>query len=146
MDPRVWELRQATAEDEDLLYEIHRAAMHDHVGAVWGWDEADQRARFRAAFDPARISVITVAGQSVGLLRVDDRGDEVFLASVELVPEIQRRGVGGEIVRSVLTDAAERNIPVRLQVLRQNPARRLYERLGFRLVGETATHVEMVHD
>jgi len=86
-----WHLRQASAQDEEPLYEIHRAAMRDHVEAVWQWDEADQRARFREAFDPARISAVIVAGKSVGLLRLDDRGDELFLASIELAPEAQPR-------------------------------------------------------
>jgi hypothetical protein len=31
-------------------------------------------------------------------------------------------------------------------VFHRNPARRLYERLGFHAVGETTTHVEMVHE
>lgn len=141
-----WELQQATASDEQPLYEIHRAAMRDHVEAVWGWDEADQRARFLAGFDPARVSVIMVAEKPIGLLRVDRRDDEVFLASIELAPEAQRRGLGGEIVGWVLREAAQRGVPVRLQVFHQNPARRLYERLGFHVVGETATHVEMVHE
>ena len=141
-----WELRQATAQDEGRLYEIHGAAMRDHVEAVWGWDEADQRERFRAAFDPARISVIVSSGEPIGLLRVEQRAEEVFLASVELAPEVQRRGLGGDIVRSVLSEAAQRGVPVRLQVFHQNPARRLYERLGFHAVGETPTHVEMVHE
>jgi ribosomal protein S18 acetylase RimI-like enzyme len=141
-----WSLRQATALDKEPLYEVHRAAMRDHVAAVWGWDEADQRARFQASFDPARTSVIIVSGEIRGLLRVEDRGGELFLASIELAPEAQGAGMGREIVGSILSEAAQRRLPVRLQVFRQNPARRLYERLGFHVVRETATHVEMVHE
>ena len=141
-----WELRQATAQDEERLYEIHRAAMREHVQAVWGWDEADQRERFRAGFDPAGVSVIMLSDEPIGLLKVDRRTDELFLASVELAPEVQRRGLGSDVVRSVLREAAQRGVPVRLQVFRRNPARRLYERLGFHQVGETSTHLEMLHE
>src|SRR5262249_59769380 len=91
------------------------------------------------------VWVMVIDGAEVGSLRVDDRGHELFLASIELVPAFQRRGLGGEIVRSILEDARRRRIPVRLQVFRQNRARRLYERLGYRAVGETTTHVEMLH-
>jgi len=139
-----WALRSATAADEEILYEIHRGAMRAHVEPVWGWDEADQRARFHAAFDPAHLAVITVDGRSLGLLRVEDRPDEVVLAIIELAPEVQGHGLGGEIVRHVVDQAAARGVGVRLQVLRNNPARRLYERQGFRAVGETDTHVEMM--
>jgi ribosomal protein S18 acetylase RimI-like enzyme len=141
-----WQLRPATALDEEALYEIHRAAMREHVAAIWGWEEADQRARFRASFDAVHTSVIIVSGAVRGLLRLEDRGHELFLASIELAPEAQRAGIGSDIIRSILRDGAQRRVPVRLQVFRQNPARRLYERLGFHVVGETTTHVEMVHE
>jgi ribosomal protein S18 acetylase RimI-like enzyme len=74
------------------------------------------------------------------------RGHELFLGSIELAPEAQRTGIGSSIIRSVLREASQRRVPVRLQVFRQNPARRLYQRLGFHVTGETPTHVEMVHD
>lgn len=34
--------------------------------------------------------------------------------------------------------------PVRLRVLKVNPARRLYQRLGFRIVDEDETHYTML--
>lgn len=39
--------------------------------------------------------------------------------------------------------ASARGLPTRLQVLKVNPARSLYERLGFELVEETQTHYVM---
>jgi ribosomal protein S18 acetylase RimI-like enzyme len=116
--------------------------MSQRCGA--GMKRTNGRASARGSIPP--VSVVVVAGNAVGLLRLDRRKDELFLASVELAPEAQRRGLGAEIVRSVLEEAAQRGVPVRLQVLRHNPARRLYERLGFHVVGETATHIEMVHE
>ena len=52
-------------------------------------------------------------------------------------------GLGSALVGDLLALAASRNLPLRLRVLRVNPARRLYERLGFAQSGESATHYEM---
>ncbi len=41
-------------------------------------------------------------------------------------------------------DADLRRLPVRLQVIKGNPARNLYERLGFTVTGETDTHLLML--
>jgi hypothetical protein len=57
--------------------------------------------------------------------------------------EALRRGVGSAIVRDVLARGRAARMPVRLRVLRTNPARRVYERLGFAVTRESATHVEM---
>ncbi|MBW2281099.1 MAG: hypothetical protein JRG76_01380 [Deltaproteobacteria bacterium] len=47
------------------------------------------------------------------------------------------------MVRDVLARASRRDLPVRLRVLRVNPARELYARLGFAQTGESATHYEL---
>jgi len=43
----------------------------------------------------------------------------------------------------VLAEGRRHNLPVRLQVLKVNRARKLYERLGFEACGESETHVHM---
>ena len=54
-----------------------------------------------------------------------------------LIETARGRGIGTALVEQVIADAEARAVPVRLGVLEHNPARRLYERLGFRVV-----HVE----
>ena len=50
-------------------------------------------------------------------------------------------GHGSAIVRTLQTEAAEKQIPIRLQVIKANEgAQRLYLRLGFKPTGETSTH------
>ena len=71
------------------------------------------------------------------------QSDEIRLFRVFLLPSVQNRGIGTRLVRDLLDEAAAAGLPLRLRVLRVNPARRLYERLGFVLSGETETHFTM---
>src|SRR5262249_34084632 len=50
----------------------------------------------------------------------------------------QGRGLGARLIRELLLAAQREGAAVRLSVLRANPALRLYQRLGFRVVSETA--------
>jgi ribosomal protein S18 acetylase RimI-like enzyme len=59
------------------------------------------------------------------------------------LPEFQGRGLGTTILGDVIEHARMGRRPVSLQVLKVNPARRLYERLGFVISGESETHFQM---
>jgi ribosomal protein S18 acetylase RimI-like enzyme len=137
-------LRPATVDDVDWLYTLHRAALGRYVAETWGWDEDAQAQFFRRQFDPTRRQVIVCDGCDAGFLDVERRDDCVALVNIELAPDWQGRGVGSQIIRGLLEEACWWGVPVRLQVLRVNDrARSLYERLGFVVIGETATHFQM---
>lgn len=137
------ELRAATFDDLDFLYDLRRAAMKTYVEQTWGWDEGWQQAYFRQNFTPATIQIIRSDGRDVGALSVEQRAGEVYVRSIEILPECQCRGIGTSILKEVLERAGQSGKVVALQVLKVNRARRLYERLGFAVVGETPTHFLM---
>jgi len=135
-----YRLRQATDADYDFLYRLHVAAMRDLVTHVWGWEDARQERFFADHFDPAHSRIVIVDGMDVGVIAVEWGAADVFLANIEILPEYQRRGLGAALVTQIITEAEACHLPVRLQVIKINPARRLYERLGFVSTGETETH------
>jgi GNAT superfamily N-acetyltransferase len=45
----------------------------------------------------------------------------------------QSNGIGTEVMKRLISEATAFNLAVRLNVVRINPVRRLYERLGFRV-------------
>ena len=137
------DLRQATESDYDFLWWLHGATMRTYVEAIWGWDEAVQRAIFQERFDPARLQIVERAGEVIGYISVERREDSIFLSAIEVAPDFQGRGIGTRLIRDLQDDAKRQGIPVSLRVLQGNPARRLYERLGFAATGETETHIKM---
>ena len=92
----------------------------------------------RATITPTQV--VVVDGLAVGLLRVSERESAVFIDQVEIVPKYQGQGIG----TSLINDLLARGRPVELGVLKVNDdARRLYERLGFHVIGDTETHYNM---
>jgi ribosomal protein S18 acetylase RimI-like enzyme len=137
-------LRDCREDDRAFVWEVRRQALREYVAALWGWDEDAQRAKFEQRFTPAGHQIIVAGGRDVGLLQVVDDGTHLVVGKIELLPEFQRQGIGTVLMTRILGEARSRDIPVRLQVLRTNtPARRLYERLGFVVSGETESHVQM---
>jgi len=68
----------------------------------------------------------------VGRLNVENHDDEVFLGLIEITPDYQGRGIGGQIIQTLLDAAFADGKRVRVSVLQVNTrAYQLYRRLGF---------------
>ena len=117
--------------------------MKCYVERTWGWDEHWQVRHFRERFDASTRQVIQYDGTDIGFIDVEEREDHFSLGFIGISPDYQRRGIGTFLIHDLLRKAAARGLPVTLQVLKGNPARALYERLGFELTGETDTHYLM---
>jgi ribosomal protein S18 acetylase RimI-like enzyme len=137
------ELRPTTAGDYDFVFGVHCAAMRSSVERIYGWDTEWQARYFREHFDPARRQIIRYCGTDVGYISVEQQETSVFLNSIAILPAYQGRGIGTTLIRRLQHRARTKGMPVRLQVLKGNPARALYERLGFEVIRDTETHYRM---
>lgn len=137
-------LRPGREADLEFLRRLHRDAMRPHVERAWGaWDEADQRRRFDDSTDPRAHEIVLLDDEPIGCQWVREHDDAIELVRMYLLPAHQGRGIGTRLVSALRRRAAEAGRPLRLRVLRENPARRLYARLGFAETAETEWHVEM---
>jgi ribosomal protein S18 acetylase RimI-like enzyme len=136
-------LRPGERGDREYLWWLHRETMRDYVDKTWGWDEAWQRVKFDENFDPLSLRIIEKDGEPIGYISVRRSCEEIFLAGIEIAPEQQNQGVATQLIKVLLGESDLSRLPVKLQVLKVNPARRLYERLGFQCTGETPTHYMM---
>jgi ribosomal protein S18 acetylase RimI-like enzyme len=120
------------ARDFDFARRLYFETMRPAIERVFGWDEARQHASFAEWFNPEEVSVITADGLDAGWIqqRLDDNA--IFLGSIYVAPAMQRKGIGSAVIRALLRSGR----PVILAVMKINPARALYERLGFRITHE----------
>ena len=137
-------LRPATEADKEFLYELHRTTMREYIEATWGWEEEWQRREFEGRFRKDRQQVILANGTPVGMLEVEYRPDQLFIANIQVRPSAQRRGIGSIIINQLVAQGRSTKQPVTLQVLEVNvDALRLYERLGFVITERTPPHIQM---
>jgi ribosomal protein S18 acetylase RimI-like enzyme len=146
LNPAMLQLRPATPDDREFLWRLHRETMRVYVDRTWGWDHGWQRAHFDENFDAAPLRIVEHGTRMIGCIAVQRSDDEIFLASIEIAPEFQNQGIGTRLIGDVLDEADRLRLAVRLRVLRVNPARGLYERLGFQSTAETPTHFVMMRE
>ncbi len=144
------DFRPIRDEDRDFLQRLYGSTRADEL-AQTGWTD-EEKARFvefqfgaqhdyyREQFPDASFDVVLVDDAAAGRLYVDRRQDEIRLIDVALLPEFRRRGIGGRLMSRVLDEARAAGLPVQIHVEQNNPAMRLYDRLGFRRVEEQGVY------
>jgi len=146
-------LRPAQPDDEPFLYRLYCSTRQDEMDA-WGWADAQREAflqlqfraqqrHYEAQDTPADCQIICQDGQPIGQLIVIRKAEEILLADISLLPSHRNAGIGTNLIKGVLSEAAQAGKPVLLHVLIGSPAQRLYERLGFAPVGYNGMHILM---
>jgi ribosomal protein S18 acetylase RimI-like enzyme len=108
------------------------------------FDEHRVRQRLRDGYSPQHTSVIVVDGAFAGSVAVRPAEDGRWLEHFYLSPELQGRGLGSAVLRTLLQDSDADGAVVRLNVLQGSPAQRLYERHGFAVESQDPVDVFMV--
>jgi ribosomal protein S18 acetylase RimI-like enzyme len=137
----ILELRSATEADRDWLFALDRATMSSER------ESHAARASFDRHFDPSHIDVIVAEGKDCGVLRVEERDEDLYIAVLEIAPAMQGHGIGSAVIASVLDRAASERRSVALRVHAANErARALYERLGFDVTRSEGAKLVMRYD
>lgn len=97
-------------------------------------DRIAQAASFERQWILEQVRIITLDGSDVGWLQGEECGDELFIAQLFVDGPFQGRGIGTEAMNRLIRDHVHQ--AVLLEVVKINPALRLYERLGFRVTHE----------
>ena len=130
--------------DFDFGRRLHHSAYKAVVTRQFGsWDESIQDKFFKEGWDRAPHKVILLDGIPIGVFSVVEYHDHLFFSELQLLPEYQKRGIGTQIFKEQMSYAETKGIALRLQVLRENKAQKLYLRLGFLVTEITDTHVQM---
>lgn len=140
-------LSPVTDADAPFLFTLYASTRAEEL-AAWGLAPAQQDAFLRmqwlaqqrawaTRFPGAEHHIVLKDEQRAGRLLVAREADGWRLVDLALLPEHRGTGLGTHLLRGLLEEAGKVGQPVRLSVLRDNPARRLYARLGFREVPGT---------
>jgi ribosomal protein S18 acetylase RimI-like enzyme len=143
--------RLATTEDEPFVRQLFEAVREQDFAQLSQTQRAGlsdlqfraQRAQYEASFPNAVWEILFLDGSAAGNLTYDDSAGAFHIVDVNLLPQLQGRGLGTELLQQLMEVARSQGKTVTLSVVAGNPAQRLYSRLGFRAVSEGGLHIAM---
>jgi ribosomal protein S18 acetylase RimI-like enzyme len=103
-----------------------------------------QRRHYRTQLDNCAFDVIQHQGVPAGRIYVQTDPTHLHLVDISLLPDWRGQGVGAAILEALQAAAAARDKGLSAFVEQSNPARRLYQRLGFTEVADHGVYLEIV--
>ena len=129
------ELRSARRHDYGFARDLYLQTIKPYA-SVWApWVEGEKEAEFAALWRPEDTSIILCDDEEAGWLEIRETEGEVFLKQFYVAPAHQGQRIGSRVMRRLIEEWQDTGKPMALFVLKNNPARRLYERHGFRDAG-----------
>ncbi len=142
--------------DSEFLLEVYTEARAEEM-ASFGWTKEQLAAYARMQFDlqqrahldrypEAEQSVLILDGKRAGQIRISRSPDQMVLVDIGVVSSFRGRGIATRVITDLTVEAQSSRLPLRLCVRPESPAKRLYERLGFRSTGTDAAGELMLWD
>jgi ribosomal protein S18 acetylase RimI-like enzyme len=146
-------LRPVADADREFLVELYASVRAPELAGV-PWDDATKRAfveqqfaaqdaAYRGNYPGATLDVIEVDGSPAGRLYVHRGPTDIRIMDIALAPAFRGRGIGTSLLEGLIDEAEASGRKLSIHVESNNPARSLYERLGFAPVGENGVYLLM---
>ncbi|PWS37157.1 GNAT family N-acetyltransferase [Falsiroseomonas bella] len=126
--------RPATEAEFEFILDLSIRTMRAHLERIGRYDPERRRARMRQHLEAGSLRLIERDGVVLGCVGLYDHGARMELHSFFVEPALQGRGLGAEIFAALR--AAHPGRGWWIEVLKESPARRFWEREGFVLTGE----------
>lgn len=146
-------LRPITLEDQSFLCRLYASTREAELSVV-PWSDAEKEAfltmqfnaqhtYYQEQFKKAEFLIIQQNDKPIGRLYIDRRKDEIRLVDIAILPQHRRKGIGSMLLKDVLAEGREKNLPVRIHVEHNNPALVLYAQLGFKHIEDQGIYFLM---
>ena len=144
-------LRPITPEDDSFLAGLYASTRAEEL-SVTTWSDEEKAVFCRRQFDAqsahyvenypgASLQIIERAGEPIGRLYVMRWKREIRIMDIGLLPAHRGTGIGTQLLRELQEEARSAGKTLSIHVERFNPALRLYERLGFKLVEDKGVYL-----
>jgi len=146
-------LRPECPEDQEFLFALYGSTRNEEMKLV-SWPDSQKHAFLRMQFDlqsthyhsyypGASYQIILSDGGPIGRLYVHRTEVQILLIDIALLPQHRGTGIGGQLLGELLAEARATQKTVAIHVEHNNPALRLYARLGFRIIEDKGVYYYM---
>ena len=142
--------RPITPDDMPFLYRVYASTRTEELAPLpWTPEQVTafltmqfnaQHNYYQQQFPKALYLIILQGEQAIGRLYREWRDKDLHVLDISLLPEYRGKGIGSAILKDLIVEATTAGCGVSIYVEFNNPALRLYERLGFRQISSEGVY------
>ena len=126
---------QASETEKERVFELHSEMFRDEIEERWGWDDQWQRNNFNEEWKRDAFAVVKREDQIIGYTQITVEQNKIQIASIGLLPDFRKQGLGSLLLEGILREARKLNLPVELSVhLKNQSALKLYRKFKFETI------------
>lgn len=145
--------RSITDNDKPFLSMLYASTREEELRPV-PWSDAEkknflqmqfdaQHTHYQAHYPDARFEIILIDNVPIGRLYQETWPSQIRVIDIALLPEFRGKGMGQQLMQGVMDQATKIGKAVSIHVEHNNPAMRLYKRLGFQKIGDKGVYFLM---
>lgn len=140
------EFRNCEYNDLEFILHLKELCFKWYIEVIYGWDINIQKELTKKELEEHinDMKIITLDNKDIGITTFYEENNAFVVGMIMIDPNYQRLGIATNIIKEYISIAKNKNKKIILKTYKENPARKLYERLGFKIYNEDKTHVHMV--
>lgn len=142
------EFRNLEYNDVDFILKLKELCFKWYIETIYGWDINIQREKTIYELDEhiRDMRIIKLDNKDIGVTTFYEEESTYVVGMIMIHPDYQNKGIATNIIKEYIQTAKNKNKRIIIKTYKKNPAKKLYERLGFRIYNEDKTHVHMCID
>jgi GNAT superfamily N-acetyltransferase len=146
-------LRPIAETDLPFLFQVYASTRWEELEPTgWPMEQKEeflrqqftaQHAWWQSQYQGTSFDIVEQAGVAIGRLYVARWERELRIVDIALLPEFRGTGIGTRLIEAVIAEAEASGRAVRIHVEVFNPARALYDRLGFAPIEDKGVYLLM---
>lgn len=127
-------LRPATEKDKAFIWQMRQLTMKEYVSNSLGWDDAYE---YNYAIDKLdHTQIVESNGEQIGMIKSTEDETVIHLHQIQIKPAWANKGIGRWLINTLIQRGKATGKNIELHVIKINPVKKLYDRLGFVVVDE----------
>ncbi len=137
-----YQFRNCTYDDIDFILDLKEFGLKWYIEKIYGWDRNIQKEKTVRELNRHinDIKIITLDKRDIGITTFYNEGNKFVIGLTVIHPDYQNKGIATAILSGYINIAEKEQKKIIIKTYIKNPARRLYERLGFKLYDTSETH------